>query len=150
MADPLDWNYLELEGLLLARLKATVSVQHILSAADLEGVAEAQQFTPAIHVLYFGDILPGGDGAEAGRGSCQVVGQRWATIVAVRNVRDTDKGAAARAEAGPILQKVLRYLSGWDPGPRWGNFRRIPAPGVLFRDGFAYFPILWKSEVVTP
>lgn len=140
-------NYLAAEALLIERLHATVSgVRKIYSAAELAGVEEQAQTTPALHVVYSGDVLD--DSAARGRG--QVVAQEWLVVTAVRNARDQQGGVAAREDAGPLLTQVIEALSGWSPGPGFDPLRRINAPRPAYRPGgYAYFPLGFSTKVIT-
>lgn len=148
---PAAWDYLELEPLIKARLAEKVSGVHVLSAADLEGVAVAAQKAPALHVLYDMEDIPEGEGDRSSNGATQIVFQRWLVVVAVRNVADTTAGTAARTQAGPLLWSVIAHMSGWKPGDRWSPFRRARAPFKPgFAEGFYFVPTLWRTKVVTP
>lgn len=149
------WNYLELEGLILARLQE-VGYNHpvsYFSAADLEGVWENSQHTPAFHVLFWGDAFPQGEGNQSTSRTAYKAVQRWMVVVAVRNVTQQRTGEAARTEAGPLLTTAHLALAGWVPvstgKQTWKPMRRV-TPGVvsLYRDGFAYFATLWEAETV--
>ena len=140
-------NYLAAESLIVARLKAQVSgIAHHLTAADLAGVREERQHTPATHTLYDGDDL----GDRAGDGLAQLIRQRWMVVVAVKNARDTRRGAAARAEAGRHITAVLQALAGWSPGTGLGPLVRIPGPRPAFSPGgYAYFPFTFHTVIDT-
>ena len=141
MAD--GWNYLELEGLITERLAACGVTARVLSAADLAGVDEASQITPALHVIYDGDKIV----EMSAYGSARVA-QGWLVVVAVRNARDQRAGTAARSEAGPLAQQVLGALMGWVPSPRWGACKKTNGPKPLFTAGFFYLPLRFEMEVV--
>jgi hypothetical protein len=149
------WNYLELEGLILARLEET-GHNHppifYLSAADLDGILEKAQPAPAFHVLFWGDLFPQGDGSQVSSRAVYKVIQRWLVLVAVRNVSNQITGQAARTEAGPLLTMAHVALAGWTPVSTdtkrtWKPLRRV-TPGVasLYREGFAYFATMWEAE----
>ncbi len=147
-------DYLVAEGLILARLEAELADLSssaglkVLSAADLAGVAEGAQHTPAVHVIYMGDQVPGGDAVD--EGNYHLIRQRWMAVVAVRNARSQRTGQAARDAAGPILSRVIQVLSGWRPGQGLGPLRRVSAPAPAFTPGgFAYFPLQFEITLVT-
>ncbi len=141
-------DYLAAEGLIVGRLEASLGAQvrAVFSAADLAGVAEQAQITPAVHVVYDGDRL----GDEAGRHRAQQVYQRWLVIVAVRNAKGQATGKGARESAGPIISAVLAALQGWQPSPDHQPLRRIDAPRPVFSPGgFAYFPLAFETRIDT-
>lgn len=143
-------NYLEAEGLIIARIKAEVSgLKAVLPAADLAGVAENAQPSPAVHVIYAGDQVPGSDNQRSTSGALQKVTQQWYAVVAVRNARTQTSGAAARETAGPIITQVLAALAGWQPADAFKPLKRVNAPPPKTIGTFAYFPLLFTTEVYT-
>jgi hypothetical protein len=145
-------NYLAAEELIKARLAEKLSevpALNILSAADLDGVKEASQVTPAVHVMYFDDEVPGSDGDAALKSRHQKTQQLWAVILVVRNVRDKT-GQASREDAGLLISTLLDTLQGWKPSAEHGPLRRRKAPfRTTYRNGFAYFPFLFSTQIVT-
>lgn len=147
-------DYLVAEGLILARLEAELADLSssaglkVLSAADLAGVAEGAQHTPSVHVVYNGDVIPGGDSVD--EGNYHVIQQRWIVVVAVRNAGNQRTGKAARDDAGPIISRVIKALSGWRPGQGLSPLRRVTAPGPAFTPGgYAYFPLQFEITLMT-
>jgi len=137
------------EAALIAHIGDTVgSLKKVLGAADLAGVQERQQVTPAVHVIYQGDDVPTGQHDRGYFGSPQVVHQRWLVAVAVRNVRGIREGTAMREEAGPILAQVITALEAWQPPAPWRPMKRAPSPPPWYSNGFGYFPLLFTTEVV--
>ena len=140
-------NYLSAEPAIIARLKASVpELLGVFSASDLEGVVEAQQTTPAAHVLYFGDKVVDGSGRSS-TGEVQCVDQLWYVVLAVRNARNQITGQAARADAGPLISKILKALQGWVPTQAHGPLKRINGAGPGFKSGFAYLPFCFTTRV---
>ncbi|MDW7746584.1 hypothetical protein [Halomonas sp.] len=144
-------DYLVAEGLILARLEAQLadlSGLKVLSAADLAGVTEGAQHTPALHVIYMGDAVPGGE--QVDQGNYHVLRQRWMVVVAVRNARQQRTGQAAREAAGPLLSRAIQALSGWRPGQGLGPLARVSAPAPAFTPGgFGYFPLQFETVLMT-
>lgn len=135
-------NHLALEPLLIARLKEQVTgFRDVLGMADLAAMQEASQITPAAHVIYQGDTFPAKDG---GGKHSTLVEQTWLVVVAVRNVRDTIGGAAARVEAGELITQTLKALSNWRPEPELRPLVLVNPPKPGFNAGFAYFPLAFK------
>lgn len=141
-------NFLAAEPLIIAMLRAKLPAQvHVLSAADLAGVAGGQQPTPAVHVLYMG-YRP----IETRTGALLGVEQHWLTVVVTRNVADIETGFHARQDAGPLAAQVMDALNRQRlrdaRGPIGGAPLRLdaaPAPG--FDDGHYYLPLGWVVPV---
>lgn len=136
-------HFLAPEPLIEARLKAVLPTGvHVLTAADLAGVEERQQVTPAVHVIYRG-YRPTQD---QGQGRIQEIEQTWWTVVAVRSVRDIKSGAGSREEAGPIVDATLEALMGWRPLDGFLPLKLAPATAPAYRAGFAYHPLGWTTR----
>ena len=141
-------NYLSAESLIVDRLKALVPEfgPNVFSAADMEGVSEASQNTPAAHVLYYGDRVVEGQGRSS-TGEVQCVDQVWYVVLAVRNVRDQITGQATRAEAGPLLKKTLKALQGWAPSVEHGPMKRSNGAAPGFKAGYIYIPLCFSTRI---
>ncbi|MGB6054032.1 MAG: hypothetical protein WBG17_02205, partial [Burkholderiaceae bacterium] len=86
-------DYLFLEELLIERITARVDgLQAVLSAPDLAAIEEQVQITPAAHVVYLGDDIGTGAGAQGGMGKTQVITQLWAAVIAVYYADPGDSG----------------------------------------------------------
>jgi hypothetical protein len=139
-------NYLSAEALLLDRLRATVTgARAVLSAADLAGVEESQQQTPAVHVV-LGGYRPT---RVSGEGRVQETEQSWRVVVAVRNLRSPQTGEHAREDAGPVLAQVLEALQGWRPSAEHTPLALAAGPAPGFSRGYGYFPLTFTTQVVT-
>lgn len=139
-------DYLAAEPLIVARLESQVTGVKVLTAADLAGVKEAAQVTPAVHVLYGGDRLAD----SVGHGIAQTWAQIWWVVVAVRNARNQGKGREARKAAGPYIAQVFQALTGWQMSSTdHGPLKRVNPPGgpVYSPGGFAYFPLAFETIV---
>lgn len=141
-------NLLALGPLIVARLAEKLAdlepKVHVLEAADLIGVAEATQFTPAVHVVYQ-DYSPPESRSD---GLAARMEQTWLVVVAVRNMRDLRTGDAARADAGQIASRVLQALMGFKPEPASKPLRLVRGPAAGFRAGFQYLPLAFVGELV--
>lgn len=136
-------DHLAAEALIIARLKDRVSVPHVLSVAELAGVLEEKQLTPAVQVIYAGTTPQGGDPDGAHR----IAAQSWLTVVAVRNARQTGRsGTAIREQAGPIITQVLEALSGYRLGAGLRELRWMPGPAPAYSGVFGYFPLRFECE----
>jgi len=134
-------SFLSLEPALVERLKARLpDGVHVLTRADLAGVTEGSQPTPAVHVIYGGYRV-------AENGPMTLIEESWMTVVAVRNVRNVASGAGARDEVSTLLNDILDALD----GQRLANgFRalRLASPSARpgYTGGYAYFPLFWTTS----
>lgn len=143
-------DYLAAERGIVTQLQAALDARvRVLTTADLAGVTEAKQFTPAVHVIYAGDSVPTGDGARGNTGRPQKITQRWQAVVAVRNTAQPRSGAGARDSAGPLLSAVITALAGHVPAAGAGALHRANAVGPAYTPGFAYYPTEWTTEFYT-
>lgn len=143
---PID-DLMVLEPQIMARLNEQLvglsRKVHVLAAADLAGVTEGTQVTPAVHVVYQNYRLL--ESRSDGRASR--IEQTWLTIVATKNVKDTRSGAAARAEAGLIFGRVAKALMGFKAEGASKPLRLVQGPGAGFSNGFAYLPMAFVAEL---
>jgi len=132
-------GFLGVEALIVARLIASVPVPglKVLAAPDLDGIQAASQPVPAVHVVFGGF-----ERLEAAGGLIEVI-ENWFTVAVVRNSRAAAQGAAARADAGALLDAVFAALNGWTPA---GYRPLVPAtpPAGGYDAGFGYFPLSWR------
>lgn len=117
---------------------------HVMSAADLAGVTEATQVTPAVHVVYQGYRVT----ETRSDGTVVRIEQTWLATVATRNVKNTRTGDAARAAAGLIAGRVAQALMGFKPVIAAKPLRLVNGPGAGFNAGFAYLPLAFDAELV--
>lgn len=141
-------NLLALEAVLLARLVEQLAdlapKVHVLAAADLAGVTEATQLTPAVHVVYQGyRVLESKPDGRATR-----IEQTWLATVASRNMATLRTGSAARADAGLIARRVCQALMGFKPPHASKPLRLAEGPGAGFNAGFQYLPLAFVAELV--
>lgn len=140
-------NYLSAEQLIVTRLKERVpELVGAFSAADLDSVQEAKQTHPAAHVLYYGDRIVEGSGRSS-IGDCQTVDQVWYVILVVKNARTQLTNEAARADAGPLILKILKALQGWQPSPEHSPMKRVNGAAPGFKSGFAYLPFCFTTRI---
>lgn len=143
-------NWMAAEPLIIARLRATLPPEvHVLSAADLAAVADGDQPTPAVHVLYLGYQV-----ADSRTGALAAVDQQWLTVIHTRNVADIEQGFHARQQAGPLAAQVMdalyRHRLKDAQGQPIGTspLRLAPAPAAGYRDGDFYLPLGWICPVI--
>jgi hypothetical protein len=140
-------NFLTLEALLVARLKANFDGSaKVLTAADLKGAATLGQFAPAVFVMYDGYRLPG-EGGSANQGGAQMLDQLWTIVVVVRNVADPLNNQGVRNDAGALLATLFAALLGWKPGPAFRPLRAANPPRPSSADGVGYFPSSFSTRV---
>lgn len=145
-------NWLALEPLLVARLKAEVpELRAVYLAADIAALDVQQDprdaATPAAHVMYLGDQVGAGSAASAGSGEVQMVDQVWCVALVVRNARGAE---AVRADMGPLLSRVIKSLAGWAPDlPGMRPLKRSSARTAPRFDGKgkAIFPLFFSARV---
>lgn len=146
-------SFAAVEAALVARLRAKVQtpglVRAVLSAADLAGVKEQGQTTPALHVLLlkFGVADSTNDGASA------LIAQTWLVVAAVANaVSGRGAGAAAaraRVDAGTLLDAVAPALLGWRPAVAGCSpFRMVDPPAPVVGENYGYYPMAFVVESV--
>lgn len=141
MTGPLD-----LEPLLVDRLKTALASHtpavHVLCAADLDGVIEERQLVPAVHVV-LDAIKP--LSADVGNTLTECT---WHTVLTLRNVNKSDKGAAVRVDANALASAVYTHLVGWTPPGHSKPLRLVPGPRGGNHNGFMYLPLTWRTEFV--
>lgn len=139
-------DFLAIEPHLVARLQEALAGEspaiHVLTAAELADVAEAKQFTPAVHVVYgrFQVMEIRTDGAIA------KLRHTWLIVTAVKTAADTRRGAVARAEASALMAKAGAALMGYRPPNTAGPLLLAAAPQPLYRAGFQYLPLAFTVE----
>jgi hypothetical protein len=145
-------NYLELEILIIERLRAVLPNVHVLGNADVSGVKFNQQPVPAVHVILATD----NPSDQVCKGREQRIQQKWYVTVAVRNTADLQRHTLARHELGLLIYRTLAGLQSWKP--LTGNESGLPIYKELERvratanpwshEGFAYYPLLFQTEFV--
>ncbi len=143
MSDTSDW--LGLETRLIERLRSVMPAEvKVLPAADLAGVVENSQATPAVQVYYRGYRLVDD---QAG-GGMQLVEQTWLAVVVVRNAAGQRDGAATRASASLLCNDVFKALLGYRPGAPFSSLKLANAPNAEWsKGGFGYFPLGFTSRL---
>jgi phage gp37-like protein len=140
--------FTDIESALVERLKTqlkeTMPDVHVLTASELSDVEERNQPTPAVHVIYNGYRVK----QNRPDGKVTVVSQTWLTVVAVRNVRQRGKGAAAREDAIPLCQKITEELMGYHPQVAASPVTLTNAPAQGSNNGFLYVPLAFAVDTV--
>lgn len=141
-------DFMAMEADIVARLKAALAgpapAAHVLTAADLAGIKESAQPTPAVHVVWNGfRVLETRKDGIASR-----LDHTWLVVTAVRNVASTRTGAPARRDAGELMARAGAALMGFRPGNAAGPLRMTSAPAAAFAAGFMYLPLAFLVETV--
>lgn len=138
-----------LEPLLLAQLEAKLANltprPKVLTAADLAGVSENQQFTPAVHLVYQGYRVVESPRAD---GTAARIEQDWLCIVATRSQKAIRAGDAARSEAGVLARRVCAAMMGFKPTPASKPLKIASGPNAGYSAGFQYLPLAFTAEIV--
>lgn len=142
-------NYLEAEQLIKAKLETELASNspkvHVKTAADIAGIEEDSQRTPAVYIVYDGDTV----GEDAGYGQSNIVKQRYMAVITVRNKSTIRSGEKTREDAGELLSQVISILSGWKPGNGYSELKRVDSIPPGYSAGFGYFPVAFEITKVT-
>ena len=139
-------NFLAMEPHLVALLQAAVvslsPAVHVLTAAEIADVKESAQKTPAVHVIYGGYTV-----AEDLRTAWRLE-HTWYAVVAVRSASTQRTGAAARAEAGPLVTRVINALAGASVPGAASLLALTTPPRAGYAAGFQYIPTAFTVETI--
>ena len=131
-------DYLEIEPLIVARLKEQIRDAQILSSWGQPVIKETHDL-PSSVMVFLEDDRPGDTVA---RGKNQKIEQTWLALVVVRD---------AENEAGPLISQVLRAIAGWQPeGGRFSVFQRVRSSFLpdYSPNGIFYFPLSFSTKFV--
>lgn len=124
-----------------AEIEARIpAVKKVYQAKDLDGVTNASQVAPAVHVLFSGYVP-----AQAGRARENItLDQTWSVVLVVRHARGQEQ-----QEGGAILDELVRVLHGFKPGDSLLALELAPAAfSPTYRPGVAYYPLAFTTRVV--
>ena len=144
MSSPFEDDFFAVEPELLTRLRAACPLaKAVLSAADLEGVDEKNQATPAVHVIYDGLAI-----AENGEDI-----QRWLIVVVAKNLKQPNlqRGDTTRinSDAGLLAAQVRKALRRFVPLAGWCHpMARETPPKPVYQNGFYYLPAVWSVQII--
>lgn len=132
--------------LIESRLKAKCPAagDNVFSTADLAGVKEKSQTTPALHV-----VLHSYQPASDDNGSSSRWREIWLIVAVVKNVRQGVGAQAVRDDAAALLAETVAALDGWRCAGTVGLVRAIAPPQPMITDGFGYFPLAFEVQTVT-
>ena len=140
-------NYFEPETAIVARVRAEVpGIKEVYTPFDLAGMVEASQASPALHVIYAGDVAPSD---SAGKGETSMLAQRWLVVLAVRShAAQLQQTSDIRMLAGATIPVLLRSLQGWQPATWMRPLKRVSGPPAGYSSAFAYFPFMFEGRFV--
>ena len=124
-----------------AEIEARIpAVKKVYQAKDLEGVTNASQVSPAVHVLFSG-YTP----AQSERIRQDItLDQTGSVVLVVRHARGKQE-----QEGGAILDELVRVLHGFKPSEALLALELAPAAfSPTYRPGVAYFPLAFTTRVV--
>lgn len=102
------------------------------------------QIAPSIVVIYQGyRVLEHNASKKLTR-----VRQTWITLVIARNVAQTNRGDAARDEAGLIAGYVYQSLAGFRPIGAAGPIGLADAQPAQYQPGLFLLPLSWQCDVI--
>ncbi|MDR3323129.1 MAG: hypothetical protein LBS89_02880 [Zoogloeaceae bacterium] len=120
---------------------------NVFATADLPGVTEQSQVTPALHVVLL-DYAPVESVGTETRWE-----ELWCVVAVVKHSARKNRSAAQQEAAESLLAEVLKSLSGvWIDLPLGGRERLqvTPGPAPHFTETHGYFPLAFKVLVTTP
>lgn len=136
---------LEAGPLIVARLKAAcaISPDNTFSAADLAGVKESSQVTPARHVVLHSYAPIDSVGSD------RTWREIWLVVHVVKNVRQGAGAQVVSDAAAAMIAETISVLDGWRPIGAVRNLASIEPPHPLISAGFGYFALAFTVEVGT-
>lgn len=146
--NPMIANYFEAESAIVKKLSDDVKeVKDILTPFGIDDMVESSQPSPALHVIYGGDVVTGG---TVGNGERRTIDQRWLIVLAVRSPKaQLQRTAGIRDLSGKIIPKVLASLQGWAPVKWMRPLVRVSGPAAGYSSSFAYFPFMFEGRIFT-
>jgi len=135
-------SYFDAEAAIITRLKATVSeFKDVIGTAGIIS-DDPSTYCPLAQVSHEGFSALNND-----RGEKTLIKQRWQIAIVVASPDDKD-GALSRAEAGPLIIKVIQALAGWKPGAGYSAMALEQSRGDLYTSaGIAIYPMTFTTNV---
>lgn len=146
-------DYFAAEEAILERLKTeladVIPATNFFTPFSVGGMVENSQPSPAIHVVYSGDIVVAPDNQNSANKG-KLIGQRWLIIIAVRSAgAQLQNTQSLRQAAGPIIPKLLDAMQGWAPVSWMRPLGRVTGPAAGYSSAFAYFPFMFEGRIIT-
>jgi hypothetical protein len=141
-------NYFGAEDAIVKRLEEQVpELKAVLTPFSIGDMVESSQPSPAVHVIYGGDVVSGN---ETGNGARRTIDQRWLVVLAVRTPKaQLQNTSEIRVLSGELIPKVLRSLQGWAPVEWMRPLGRVSGPAAGYSSSFAYFPFMFEGRIIT-
>ncbi len=141
-------DYFALEPVIVERLKAIAGVLAINTPFNVDDMLQITNCSPSLNVIYVGDRV----GESAGRGRAVPITQQWLIVLAVNDASSQlEETSNIRKTADPFIREILAKMQGFDPEiTGFRPFERVDSGvNVGSASGFAYFPYLFESQVIT-
>jgi hypothetical protein len=134
---------LDLEPLLIDRLKTLPGILGVYGAAEMMVANQAAFPSPCLYVMF--DGYKPVEGTHSNKTTR--IEARWLVVLSVRQVQQAAAGTAARSEAAPLFDAVLSALMGWVP-PGYTPLALASAPGPEFSAGQLLFATAFTTSRV--
>lgn len=136
-------DFMALEPRLVELVEAAVAgmspAVHVLTAAELADVREANQLTPAVHVVY------GGYRVAQDIGSSWRLEHTWYAVTVVKNVAKIKSGAVGRQRAGRLAARVALALGDAKVAGAVEPLTLLTPPSPSHSAPFTYLPTAVKA-----
>lgn len=131
---------------IITRLKQTCpgAEGNVFSTADLAGVKEKSQITPALHVVLARYRPKSSDG-----GSSSQWRETYFVIAVVKNARQNKGSEPIINEASTLLAETLAALDGWKCPGTTALVSAVDGPDPLITDSHGYFPLAFQTLTLT-
>lgn len=134
--------FVEIEDLIIARLESKLATLNpkprIFPGKDFENIKDRSQGAQGVCVMYNGitsiDRLPSTPHIAK-------VTLEYLIWIVTRSGKDHGTGKGNRESADPIVYAAMNCLMGWRPDKEKSPLTITEAPGQVYADGFAYFPL---------
>ena len=139
-------DFLAVEPHIVARLQQALAgmspAVQVLTGAELAGIKEAAQRTPAVHVIWGGFRLleTRTDGRQAR------LEHTWHVVAAVRNVANTRAGSVKARQRARLAARAGAALMGFRPPGVAGPLRMGATQSAGYNAGFMYLPLAFFVE----
>lgn len=142
-------NYFWIGSRLVEHLRqAMPELMGVCTINDTSALADNAQASPVAHVLYVSDEAEVGPQSQGTVGKKQVVTQLWCVVISVYYGQDSAVSNNAQDVAGPLISKMLRVVSGWQPDPTAKPLMRGRPMPANYVNGFAFFPFVFRASFV--